>query len=106
MSFDTHFQAVSIHPFGDGNGRFSRLLMNYIQAYHQLPIVYLFAEDKQSYFEALKETRQKEELDIFRGFMEEATEKCLRNQIEEYKNTTKNLREKDDKNGRFISILF
>src|SRR5690606_5465658 len=34
LSFDAHFDLVSIHPFYDGNGRTSRLLMNYIQAYY------------------------------------------------------------------------
>jgi len=30
ISFAAHFDLVSIHPFYDGNGRTSRLLMNYI----------------------------------------------------------------------------
>jgi Fic family protein len=35
LSFSAHFDLVSIHPFYDGNGRTSRLLLNYIQAYHR-----------------------------------------------------------------------
>lgn len=31
LSFDAHFQLVTIHPWADGNGRMSRLIMNYIQ---------------------------------------------------------------------------
>jgi Fic family protein len=106
LSFDVHFQAVSIHPFGDGNGRFSRLMMNYIQAYHDLPLMYLFAEDKQAYFNALKETRASENLQVFRDYMTEATLKCLNQQINDYKNPSKNLKEKDKDNGRLISVLF
>lgn len=30
LSFDAHFYLVTIHPWFDGNGRTSRLLMNYI----------------------------------------------------------------------------
>ena len=33
LSFAVHFDLVSIHPFYDGNGRTSRLLMNYLQAF-------------------------------------------------------------------------
>lgn len=30
LSADLHYNLVNIHPFGDGNGRTSRLMMNYI----------------------------------------------------------------------------
>jgi Fic family protein len=106
LSFDVHFQAVSIHPFGDGNGRFSRLLMNYIQAYHHLPLIYLFAEDKLAYFNALKETRRQEDLQIFRDYMLEVTFKCLNHQINEYKNIPNSMISKDKDNGKFISVVF
>jgi Fic family protein len=33
LSFDAHFDLVTIHPFYNGNGRTSRLLMNFIQLY-------------------------------------------------------------------------
>src|SRR5574344_569953 len=31
LSFDAHFHLVTIHPWVDGNGRMSRLLMNQLQ---------------------------------------------------------------------------
>ena len=31
LSFEAHYKIVSIHPWADGNGRMSRLIMNMIQ---------------------------------------------------------------------------
>ena len=31
LSFEAHYRIVSIHPWADGNGRMSRLIMNMIQ---------------------------------------------------------------------------
>ena len=33
-----HFRFVSIHPFGDGNGRMCRILMNYILFKNKYPM--------------------------------------------------------------------
>ncbi len=68
-SFDAHFNLVSIHPFADGNGRVSRLIMNYIQNSFDLPLSIVFKEDKADYYKALIETREKEDINIFRFFM-------------------------------------
>jgi Fic family protein len=69
IAFDVHQQLVSIHPFNDGNGRTSRLLMNYIQQYFGQPLTVVFREDKREYFTALEASRQSEDLDVFRIFM-------------------------------------
>ncbi|WP_139926234.1 Fic family protein [Hymenobacter sp. DG01] len=69
IAFDAHQQLVSIHPFNDGNGRTSRLLMNYIQQYFGQPLTVVFREDKREYFAALEASRQSEDLDVFRIFM-------------------------------------
>lgn len=101
LAFDAHFQMVSIHPFADGNGRLSRLVMNYIQQYHQMPLSVVYKEDKQDYFDALQETRKNEDISIFRNFMFSQTEKFLTEQIEELtqKQTSKNT-------GKGFSFLF
>lgn len=57
LSFTAHFDLVSIHPFTDGNGRTSRLLMNYIQAYHELPLTLVDANDRAAYIDALNRSR-------------------------------------------------
>lgn len=85
LSFDAHFHLVSIHPFGDGNGRTSRLLMNFIQSYHSLPLSIVFSEDKKDYFEALKKTRETEDINIFREFMSSQYFKYLSSELEKFK---------------------
>lgn len=70
LSFDAHFDLVSIHPFYDGNGRTLRLLMNYLQAYFDLPLAIVFTEDKVDYFEALEAARKQESKVPFYDFMQ------------------------------------
>ena len=100
LSFDSHFNLVSIHPFYDGNGRTSRLLMNYIQAYYNLPLAIVFKESKVEYIEALKETRAKEDINIFRAFMGQEYSKLLRQEIQKIEETIK------PKKGNSFQILF
>lgn len=69
LSFDAHFNLVSIHPYYDGNGRTSRLLMNYIQAYYNLPLAIVQSENKAAYTQALVDTREQEDVEVFRDFM-------------------------------------
>ncbi len=69
LSSDFHYNFVNIHPFGDGNGRTARLLMNYIQLYFGEPLIKIFTEDRAEYIDALNETEDKENLNIFRDFI-------------------------------------
>lgn len=71
MSFDAHFNLVTIHPWADGNGRMARLMMNWLQFEYGLILSRIFADDKEEYIKALVETRESENLDIFRNFMTE-----------------------------------
>ncbi len=86
LTFDVHFELVTIHPFYDGNGRTSRLMMNFLQWYFNLPMAVVFKEDKALYFEALQETRQKEDINIFRKFMYAQYEKYLQTEIDKFEN--------------------
>jgi len=83
LAFDTHYQMVTIHPFADGNGRISRLLMNYIQEYHKMPLSIVFKDDKTAYTNALEKTREKEDINVFRQFMINQTTKLIKNRIQE-----------------------
>lgn len=84
LSFDAHFDLVTIHPFYGGNGRTSRLLMNYLQLLFQLPMSIVFKEDKAEYFESLVKTRKKEDKGIFREFMFLEYSKYLELEIEKF----------------------
>jgi Fic family protein len=99
-SFIAHFDLVSIHPFYDGNGRTSRLLMNYIQSMYDLPMAWVYDADKSSYIEALEESRNNKELDIFISFMNGQYSKQLRQEIEKYEMILK------DNEGRGFSLVF
>lgn len=69
LSFIAHFDLVSIHPFTDGNGRTSRLIMNYIQAYHQQPLTLVNATDRADYISAITRAREQETVEPFIQFM-------------------------------------
>lgn len=48
-----HYKFVCIHPFDDGNGRVSRLLMNYVLIKNNLPPIVIKSAEKRHYLSAL-----------------------------------------------------
>ncbi len=106
LSFSSHFDLVSIHPFYDGNGRTSRLLMNYIQAYNGLPLAIVFKEDKADYYVALTETRKQEDMEIFYAFMFGQYRNHLEQEIASYTQAMAQKAESKKGKGSGYSLFF
>lgn len=85
LSFDAHFQLVTIHPWVDGNGRMSRLVMNHLQYEFGLIPSKIVKEDKAEYIQSLVDAREQETLAPYREFMVEEHIRNLTREIESFK---------------------
>ena len=85
LSFDAHNLLVTIHPWVDGNGRMSRLIMNHLQFEFGLVPSKIIKEDKAQYIEALNKSRVEEAMEPFQEFMLKEHTQNLRNEILEYR---------------------
>lgn len=47
-----HYRYIRIHPFEDGNGPISRLMVNYILIRHNYPMIVIRSRKKSEYLEA------------------------------------------------------
>ena len=65
LSFWAHYHLVTIHPWADGNGRTCRLLMNLLQMEYGVLPTKVLKEDKAEYIQALIDTREEEDINIF-----------------------------------------
>ncbi len=88
LSFWAHYELVTIHPWADGNGRTSRLLMNLLQWEFDVLPTKVLKEDKAEYIQALIDTKEEENVDIFVNCMTELHCRHLKSDIAQYLNST------------------
>ena len=84
LSFNAHLNLVTIHPWVDGNGRISRLLMNYLQFCLGLFPAKVFNEDRAGYILSLQQSQDAETNQPFLDFMAFQLKKSLSAEIEKY----------------------
>lgn len=69
LSFEAHFRLVSIHPWVDGNGRTTRLVMNMIQRQLGLVPSIVRKEDRGEYIQSLVDSRENDDSTITQDVM-------------------------------------
>ena len=89
MSFDAHYNLVTIHPWADGNGRMARLLMNWLQFEYGMIPSRIFSDDKEEYIKAIVATREDGDLSILRNFMTETMNAHLSRDIAVYEESVR-----------------
>ena len=88
LSFEAHYRLVYIHPWADGNGRMSRLLMNMIQKeFGVLPSI-VKKEKRAEYIQSLALSQEKDDSKEFIDFMMNHHIENLKEQIKEYKTSS------------------
>lgn len=74
-----HLKLVTIHPFADGNGRISRLVMNFVFNKRSFPMLNIPYEKRSSYYNALARAQTKNNENVFlQWFFKRYLEECKR----------------------------
>ena len=84
LSFEAHYMLVSIHPWADGNGRMSRLVMNMIQKEFDVIPSIVKKENRVEYIQSLASSQVKDDMQDFMDFMMYHHIQNLLQQINEY----------------------
>ena len=88
LSFEAHFRLVTIHPWVDGNGRTTRLLMNMVQRRLGLVPSIVTKDAKAEYIQALIDSREDEDSRIIQDAMMAQHIANLERRISQYQQST------------------
>ena len=103
LSFWAHFELVTIHPWADGNGRTCRLLMNLLQWEFDVLPTKVLKEDKAEYIQALIDTRESEDLNVFLNCMARLHCQHLQTDIDQFmKSTNEKVVDKQDLKQKMV----
>jgi len=69
LAADMSERLVTIHPFVDGNGRTSRLIMNLLLLRAGYPLTVIRSEENGAYFDALEQVQVQEDGNAFRRYL-------------------------------------
>lgn len=84
LSFEAHFRLVTIHPWVDGNGRTSRMVMNMVQRQLGLVPTIVTKEHKAEYIQSLVDSREYDDSTIAQDMMLKHHVENLRRRILQY----------------------
>jgi len=105
---DLHQKFVAIHPFADGNGRTARLLMNMALTQVGYPVINVRPTKtaRNSYMEALAQSRETGELSVFEELIASYVKTTLEQRIKILELNQKNQADaKNDVDERFEKFL-
>ncbi len=63
-----HLRFVTFHPFSDGNGRISRLMMNFVLHKSEYPMINIEYKGRASYYSALERSQLRRDERLFRNW--------------------------------------
>jgi Fic family protein len=81
-AFEAHFRLTAIHPFGDGNGRTARLLMNLLLIRGGYPPVAVRIEDRKAYLDALERASLAEDMAPYQLLMHQRLDATLKDYLD------------------------
>lgn len=83
LAADSMYEMVHIKPFGSGNLETSMLLMNYIQLYHNEPLIIIPADTRPEFLNAIKRSKESSDPEAFENFVVHQEIKLLKRRLQE-----------------------